>query len=240
MVKRSFHLVSDKVAEADYFLSQMSETAPYFDAFRFNYSAFASAARSITFVLQSVMHEVPGFQEWYAERQAALKADPVARFFVEARNNVLKTGMNPITLGGWGGPGIERQIFWGLHPGEALRGAMRRSYEGEEIDRDVRDIARSYLTILLSVVRECFIEFRLLVDPLAIHSPAGMEANGWTLEDVEETWGYPRGYASSLCKSEDEKAHLLAYFASSCDDIRLNDFLTKYGLTPIPDLEDAA
>lgn len=70
---RSFHLVADKIAEADYFLVQMDKCASEFDTFRFNYSAFASAARSITFVLQSVLHDVSGFSEWYAERQAVTR-----------------------------------------------------------------------------------------------------------------------------------------------------------------------
>ncbi|MGH6662572.1 MAG: hypothetical protein ACREB6_13620 [Rhodospirillales bacterium] len=131
MAVRSFHLVAEKIDEADYFLARMQEHVAEFEAFRFNYSAFASAARSITFILQSVMHDVAGFKDWYAKRQAALKADPVASFFVEARNNVLKTGINPITLAGRSSPGIESEIFWGLHPRDALKGAMRRNNVGE-------------------------------------------------------------------------------------------------------------
>lgn len=236
MVRRNFHLVTDKIAEADYFLVRMHETAGEPDAFRFNYSAFVSAARSTTFVLQNVMRDVPGFSDWYAEQQAALKGDAVARFFVEARNNVLKTGVNSLFFGGWGGPGIEPQIFWGLNLRHALQGAMGRCYEKGENSQDVRNIARTYLTTLLSVMRECFVEFRYFVDPLETYSPAGLDVNEWSLEDVEESFGYPRGYASALCKSYDEMEHLLAFFASSCDEVPLNDFLTKYGLAAIPEL----
>ena len=227
MAIRSFHLVADKVAEADYFLARMEETAIVFEEFRFNYSAFASAARSITFILQHAMHDVPGFSEWYAEQQKSLKGDEVARFFVEARNNVLKTGINPITQSSWSGPGIEPNIFWGLSLHDSLLGAKRGSYKEEGFNQDVRNLAREYLTTLLSIVRRCFIEFRYFVDPFAIYSPAGLDANGWTLEDVEENFGYPRGWVSAHCKNADEMEHLLAIFASSCDGVLLDDFLIK-------------
>ncbi len=47
-------------------------------------------ARSVTFVLQTQYKRVPGFEDWYAKWQDQLGKDPLARFFLEQRNFVLK------------------------------------------------------------------------------------------------------------------------------------------------------
>jgi len=50
--------------------------------------------RSTTFVIQNLRSIVgeKEFEQWYAPHQAAMKADPVMRYFVEARNNLEKQG----------------------------------------------------------------------------------------------------------------------------------------------------
>lgn len=47
-------------------------------------------ARSVTFLLQKQCRSTPGFKDWYEGQQSALGADPLAKFFVNQRNFVLK------------------------------------------------------------------------------------------------------------------------------------------------------
>lgn len=65
--RRGFHVVADKVAEADYFLQAMEAANGRDLAFRYLFSAFLSASRSITFALQAVMRHYPGFEECVRE-----------------------------------------------------------------------------------------------------------------------------------------------------------------------------
>jgi hypothetical protein len=49
--------------------------------------------RSITFVLQNLRSIVrEQFDEWYAPKQEEMRKDPLMRYFVDARNEVLKQG----------------------------------------------------------------------------------------------------------------------------------------------------
>jgi hypothetical protein len=48
--------------------------------------------RSVTFVLQNLSSIEAGFQEWYEIIQDELKSDPLMKYFVDVRNNILKQG----------------------------------------------------------------------------------------------------------------------------------------------------
>lgn len=43
--------------------------------------------------------DIDGFKEWYAGWQARLAADQLAGFFLDARNDVIHLGENPIRGG---------------------------------------------------------------------------------------------------------------------------------------------
>ncbi|MCB9986164.1 MAG: hypothetical protein H6865_00800 [Rhodospirillales bacterium] len=61
---RGFYIVADKVAEADYFLEGLKHKSFHdYNEFGYQFSAFVSAARSITYALQAVMKEYPNFQD---------------------------------------------------------------------------------------------------------------------------------------------------------------------------------
>src|SRR4051794_32192708 len=92
----SFGVVEDKLREADFFLSQLRNSPLIgFEANCF-FSAFVSAARSVTFAMQASLTGVPGFKEWYQGQQTRLKTDRLAPLFVEIRNEVIHTGVNPL------------------------------------------------------------------------------------------------------------------------------------------------
>lgn len=48
--------------------------------------------RSVTFVLQKLRGRADGFDDWYEGVQTRLRADPVAKWFVELRNRIDKEG----------------------------------------------------------------------------------------------------------------------------------------------------
>ena len=80
----------EKLQEAKYFLQRMEDEQADRDAFKYNLSAFLSAARSVTFYMQKEFARAPDFEEWYATEQEAMRRDPVMPFFLDARNRTLK------------------------------------------------------------------------------------------------------------------------------------------------------
>jgi len=79
----------DKLNEACYFLEQMKEKQSDRDAFRYNLSAFLSAARSVTFLMKPEFHKAPGFKEWYAK--TGVEKDNDMKFFNEKRKMTIHT-----------------------------------------------------------------------------------------------------------------------------------------------------
>lgn len=80
----------DKLNEAGFFLCKMSGAADDRDAFRFNLSAFLSAARSVTWVMQKQYAHSQSFSEWLTKKQAEMSANGLMQYFVEQRNQVTK------------------------------------------------------------------------------------------------------------------------------------------------------
>lgn len=56
-------------------------------------NAFISHGRSVTFVMQSESSDNSKLQQWYDERQAELKRDPLMRFFNEKRVHTIHRGV---------------------------------------------------------------------------------------------------------------------------------------------------
>jgi len=79
-----------RLMEATYFLQQMTMTYQEPTAFRFNLNATIQAIRNITFVLQAELSDNDIFQNWYPSKQDEMRANPLLRQFVEARNIIVK------------------------------------------------------------------------------------------------------------------------------------------------------
>ena len=75
----------DKLFEARYFLDKMKECEADRDPFRYNLSAFLSAARSTTLVMQKEFAHTVGFKDRYATTEQAMKSDPVFHFMNKKR-----------------------------------------------------------------------------------------------------------------------------------------------------------
>lgn len=61
-----------KLEEAKYFLKRTAEEVANRETFKYNLSAFLSAGRSVTFIMQTEFSNVRGFKEWYDEKQKQL------------------------------------------------------------------------------------------------------------------------------------------------------------------------
>ena len=81
-----------KYNEAEYFLGMMKENIEDRQKFKYDLSAFVSAARSVTLVLQTeVKSKNRDFDEWYSKKQMLMGKDEMFKFFNEQRIIVIHT-----------------------------------------------------------------------------------------------------------------------------------------------------
>lgn len=62
------------------------------DPFRVAIQTTIQTLRTVTFILQNKKHDIPDFEGWYGTWQEILKADPLMRWMVDARNKIEKQG----------------------------------------------------------------------------------------------------------------------------------------------------
>jgi len=229
---RSFDNVDFKVAEAEYFLEHLRARDCVEPEIDFLLSAYAAAARSITLSLKAVLGETDGFVEWYAVREARLRADPLARYFLELRNYTQKTGarvVNQIRSPEKLRELLVRQLSgrrtWFGESGEALPPAP---------DMEVGEAALAHFRTLLGIVYECYVDFGPVIDPQQHYTPEHYALLGKTVEDAEEELGFPRGWTSLGKTGPDDipwRFELLRRHAAG--EGGLNEIFARYlGKTP--------
>ncbi|PSR28291.1 MAG: hypothetical protein C7B46_19070 [Sulfobacillus benefaciens] len=215
--RRGFYLVTDKVAETDFFLQKMQNFVGTSE-FGFYFSAFVSAARSITFSLQAVMSHYRDFSAWYRPHQRKLQESHLARFFVDLRNHNQKVGGFPIQYGGTLQDGdIEFQQWF-----------VPTSDFNEVPQGDVIDLSRGYLCEVLQVIGDCCREFDAYIDPRVIFTPRGLTTLGWSIEDLEESLGFPRGWTDVFSEDTDGIEQRLRVLSRHGGDEELEFYLVKY------------
>ena len=75
-----------KLLEAQYFLDRMVENQNDRNPFKYNLSAFVSAFRSVTFVMQKEFDRSEGFEEWWHdETREAIKNDDCFKLMNKSR-----------------------------------------------------------------------------------------------------------------------------------------------------------
>jgi len=216
---RGFHIVSKKVGETDYFLEKLKSAQGHYDEFSYILSAFSSAARSITFALQSVMSAYPGFSDWYVHHQESLRSNALAKYFVNLRNHMQKVGKSPV-----------------LHTGESRSGRITHASYFIDMDElknapngEVTVLAEEYFTSILIVLERCYRDFWVYVDPRAIFTEEGLSMLGWSVEDIEELVGLSRGWTDVPYEGEDKNLQRLRLLKREFEgDELMEQYFTKY------------
>lgn len=163
---------------------RLSETDGYLPEFEYYLRAFVSAARSVTFALQAVMEKYPGFPEWYPLRQQRLADSALARFFVNLRNQAQKVGALPLAHKAFGVGDLFASGYVFIPTQD-----MPDTPEG-----GVVELCHEYVREIMNVVAECYQDFDIYTDPRVIFTERGLAALRWSIEDLEESLGFPRGW----------------------------------------------
>jgi len=186
---RSFGLVDEKIAEADFFLGKLSSSGLDFFAARCYFNAFVAAARSISFSLQAVMADTPEFADWYKEKQTRLRDDELARFFVTARNITQKTGEHPVG-------GAEMRNASDGSPVVGLKFSSSRDYPRAPT-QEVSVACHAYLALLVEIVLDCYEDFGAAIDPEQHYTAEAFAKRGLTIDDAEEELMGVRGWTEA-------------------------------------------
>ena len=198
----------------------------------YNLNAFLSASRAVTFLVQKEMSRVPGFAEWWADRQLEMRADPAMRFFVELRNFSQKAGRVRFESMG---SGLERSTYRHVFRDGSIK-------VPEEVGRiDALDACRLHLAKIACVVLAGMDTFPYHTCPRKAVSPAGIAALGLNTDELDQHLGYPRGFSRSLGDGEMQSFFLAKHFDEV--DREAIEFLTNFSVQrPLPDLmrNDAA
>lgn len=200
-MSRSFDNVDFKLAEADFFLEKIQSSALELFECNFYFSAFLSAARSVTFALQAVMAEVDGFPDWYAKQQEVLRTSETARRFKNLRNEALKTGDLTVTGGSFKRGKVT--LFVTLPDGRS---------SADQVDAVAA--ATDYLRRLVKLVFECYIAFGPVIDPEQHYSTENLKQTGRTVDDVDEELFGIRGWTSGV--QDAERLRLLRQSQPGC------------------------
>jgi hypothetical protein len=211
---RTFDHVDNKLFETEFFLKRMSENdVGWFEVRCY----FVSSSRSVTFAMQASMKGVEGFENWYASIQSDLREDSIARFFSECRTDDQKLGFNH----------INRLL---------AEEGQRRYYFGEpEVGRykfvpktDVVTTCEHHFRTVCAIVDKAYSDFGLSIDPDQIYTPTGLNSLGISLEDVEASLGFSRGWTDLNWDGADKELHRLEQLRRNIPGSSVKPLLESY------------
>ncbi len=81
----------EKLQESEYFLERMTLTQDERDTFKYNLSAFLSASRSVTLIMQKEYDNISGFKQWWSEKQENVRNDHAMNLLNEKRVMTIHT-----------------------------------------------------------------------------------------------------------------------------------------------------
>jgi hypothetical protein len=181
----SLLLVEERLLEAEYFARRLTRQRDR-DRYGYELNAFLAAARSVTFLLQKEFARVPGFAGWWDGQRRLLSSDPAAAFFLKLRNFSQKEGRISLV-----GGSLARGRWTYRFAGNADRVPLAL------LNRDVAGCCREHVGKLAKIVLACAEAFPYQTCPRSALTPAGVDALQLSLEDVEETLGFPRGWTKA-------------------------------------------
>ena len=228
---QSFGFVEDKLREAEFFLDKLRGSDRDSSNARHYFSAFVSAARSVTLTMQATMEGIPGFDKWYQSVQTKLKADGLARFFKEVRNDLIHKGQNPlnqVTL-----DHLREDLFGQLHQRERCHVLVLPdlSSSGATVLADAVEACTVYFASVVKVVFECYKQFTCVVDPRWYFTSDNFSAMGKNFDDAVAELGLPPIWAA-VAPAGEGRWRALRQQQPSC---QINDLFLKYAGLQIED-----
>ena len=180
----SLLLVEERLFEAEYFAGRLRWLCD--DDFRYEFNAFLSAARNVTFLLQKEMKEVIGFDQWWEDRRKEMKEDSAMKFFLDLRNFSQKEGR--ISMVGTMSRDGSGRSFWSYR-----FGGNKSPVPKQLLQRDVVECCREHLSKLATIVLACVDVFPFHSCPRRAVTPEGLKTLGLQLSDIEEMLGLSSG-----------------------------------------------
>ena len=183
----SFALVEEKREEMGFFLGRLAESADNLVVFRWNFSAFASAAISVLYAMEAARKRIdPDFDAWYQpRRQRLVEGDPITSYVLERRGEAIHVGETRVNSGWMGQDGNGKPViehFFSLHLDQP-----------ESVSVDVLSACEhthGEISCLVDEVPEAFPHMR----PDYFMDAETLKREGLTVEDIEEGLGLPRGW----------------------------------------------
>jgi hypothetical protein len=218
---RSASIIDYKAQQAEFFLRRLSEPRVNFFEVQCFTDAFVTAARSVTFALQSVCVRIPGFVEWYTQQQAAMRADGLMRFFHDYRTASTHIGDTPTRAGHAGRDASGRLVFlYFFLPTPDLPSPPTSN---------VVSACREYFSRTLRVVLDCYRRFPHDLDDRWHFTAQHFESLGRTVEDAEEAMGFPRGWTAVGETSPEQLATRWSLLRQHhCTGCQINDLFYEY------------
>lgn len=182
----SFWQAEDKQAEAGFFLDRLTESADNPFSFRCYFSAFASASMSVLYALESARKLIDDdFSSWYQPRRRKLTdEDPITSYVLARRHEATHIGESRVNAGRMtqteGSPVFK--YFFSMGWGSA-----------EPIRVDVLSACEHTHEAFSVLIREVLEDFPY-ISPSYFMNAENLKKEGLTVEDVEETLGFPRGW----------------------------------------------
>ncbi|MBI5426958.1 MAG: hypothetical protein HZA02_01625 [Nitrospinae bacterium] len=159
------------------------------------------------------MKDIEGFKEWYAERQAGLKNDPLARFFHRFRNINHHIGENIVNSGSM------RQgnfIKWFFCPVADIQTVP---------EEDVEKVCKAYFVQLLELVYQCYQSFGPHIDAQQYFTAENFGRTGKTIDDADEEITGIRGWTEVPGIEEERRWEMLRKSVLGCE---INQIFEEY------------
>jgi len=229
---RSISIVEYKVQQAHFFLEQLELSELNFFAAQCFTDAFVSACRSITFSMQSVINEVPGFKDWYSPRMDALKRDRISAFFNAYRTASIHIG-DTVVRGGTSFRGADgkrhHQYFFMAIPDVA-----------QVPSEDVLTICKSHFINLLSLVYDALATFLYQLDDRWYFTEDYFQKMGKSFDDAIAEVGLPQEWATAATAAAlSDSAIWRAIRSTQTVGCQLNDLFDRYLRKTIRGPDDA-
>jgi len=181
------------------------------------------------------MDGVTGFPEWYEQLQERLKLDPLARFFVEVRNDSVHKGLNPlgqVTL-----EHLRDDLFRQMRQRKRSHVIIMPNpgFEHETMLVDAVEVSSEFFRSLVQIIFECYSQFRRVVDPQWYFTGESFAVRGRGIEDALEELGFPRTWLSAALNeaiSEEDAWRLIRSQQPACI---VNDIFWRHLGKSIPD-----